>query len=186
MDARPANRTMTEPERESQAAPAPRTATIPTLVAALSSSDELEREAARAALVAIGAEASDWLLEVARGGDTTARAEAIHGLGATGFPAAAPALLATLLDEDSNCRWQAAEALGSLEREGLQAVLRRLVEEAVDPLFLRGAHHALHALIARGFAETVRPVLDAWRGPVPEYAIPQAAHAALDALRAGA
>ncbi len=163
-----------------------RSPALTTLVAALSSASPVHREEARATLVAVGSEASDWLLTIARDGDATARAEALRALGSAGFEAAAPALLAALVDEDSNCRWQASEALGNLGKTGLRTVLRRLVEDAVDPLFLRGAHHALHAASARGFAQTVRPVLDAWRGPVPEYAIPQAAHAALDVLRAGA
>lgn len=103
------------------------------------------------------------------------RAEALRLLGHRGDPAALPAFLEALEDDDPACRWHAAEGLASLGRPALERVLVELVNYPASELLLRGLHHALRALGQRGYSEVVEPVLAAFASPTPRTDVPAAA-----------
>ena len=156
---------------------------IPALVAALTHDDPVERHRAREALVAIGKPAVNFLLKLLSDLRSHVRWEAAKALGPIGDPAAAPALVNALEDDDTDVRWLAAAGLIALGCSGLQPLLAALIDRP-DSLWLRdGAHHVFHDLIGKlpfGLARRMLAVLDQ---PDAELAIPEAAYEALHALR---
>jgi HEAT repeat protein len=126
------------------------------------------------------------LIEALAGGDTQTRWEAAKALGYLADPDGAPALVRALRDEEFGVRWLAAEGLILLGRDGLEPLLRALMERP-DSVWLRqGAHHVLRVLSRRGFREVLQPVLAALDGLEPWLQVPLAAEDARDALaRAG-
>jgi hypothetical protein len=112
-----------------------------------------------------------------------ARREALEVLVGLADPATADLYVELLEDEDSGCRWLAAEGLAALGEEGLRKVLELLVAFPKTARLERSAHHALGGLRRVGFDREVTPVLRAFRGANRAVQVPTAAFRALDALR---
>lgn len=152
------------------------------LIASLAADDAGKRKSARTALEAVGKPAVPFLLQELGDMEETVRAEAIRALGTIGDPTAIPPLMAELEDEDSGCRWLAAETLARLGEEALEALLRVLAGDAIrSTQQRRGIHHALHEM-KYDHPELLVPVLDAFKSEIPEIEIRAAAIAALRAL----
>ena len=141
----------------------------------LSSPDPKERESARAALVEVGSPATSYLIQALDTPDGTARQEAFRALRDIADPDAAGAFVQGLDDDDSACRWLAAEGLAALGRVGLTRTLDLLEKYPPNEHILRGAHHVLSSLEKTGFAENVRPVLQAFTSKEPQIDLPTAA-----------
>jgi HEAT repeat protein len=158
-------------------------AAAPALVGALASPDGVLRQNARAALVALGAAAVPRLVEALACSSDQVRWEAAKALAEISSPAAAAALVRALEDDNGGVRWVAAEGLIALGREGLEPLLRALIERSHSPWLRQGAHHVLRMLARRGYEQVVAPVLAALEGAGPALEAPIAAVQALDALR---
>ncbi len=150
------------------------------LIESLASDDAVVRQQARDQLVASGGQQVTRALV----GELVhplrqVRWEAAKALTAIADPVAAPGLMNALEDEDEDVRWVAGEGLIALGGVGLQTVLNGLTKRAMSVDFCRGAHHVLHDLRERGYAETVAPVVKALDSSEPQVTAPPAALSAL-------
>jgi HEAT repeat protein len=154
------------------------------LISALASSEAVTRLEARSALVALGTpEATRALVMELNDPRRRVRWEAAKALTAIADPVAAAALVHALDDDDEDVRWVAAEGVAALGRAGLLTLLNSLTKRAGSTDFCRSAHHVLHDLSPRGFANVVAPVLAALDRSDPAVAAPPAAFAALASLK---
>ncbi len=159
------------------------TDSIVTNIRKLGAEDAQERTRAREALESIGRPATWHLIQAAVPRGKRTRREALKGLVNLADPAATDLFVELLEDEDSDCRWLAAEGLAALGEAGLQRALEILIAFPRTDHLLRSLHHVLSSLKKAGYEEVAAPVLRAFRGEVPETRLPTAAHAALNALR---
>jgi HEAT repeat protein len=159
-------------------------ADIEVLVAALANHEPVERQQARQALVAVGSLAVAALIDLLEHPTAHVRWEAAKALGAIRDPAAAPALVARLMDKDEDVRWVAAEALIALRRKGIKPLLEALADKPDSTWLQQGAHHVFNTLLKKRALELLFPVLTALKQEEPELAIPQAVSEVLQALEA--
>ncbi len=151
------------------------------LLVQLSSKDATERRDARAALVKTGAPAVPSLLNALDAPQQHVRWEAAKSLAEIADPAAVERLVAALGDKDSDVRWVVGEALIALGRETIKPLLVTLTKGDLPDGVDEGAHHVLHELAKRpDLASLLAPVLEAFKGPEPEIAVPLAAEKALN------
>jgi len=157
------------------------------LVYELASSDPVEREAARQALVRKGTQdVTVALVEELLDPRPHVRWEAAKALGGLHDPVSAPALLEALDDNDGDVRWVAAEGLISLGRVGLLSALHGLTKHARSTAFRKSAHHVLHELQKQGESPgVISPVLAAIEQAESAVSAPPAAYHALMALKVG-
>jgi HEAT repeat protein len=158
---------------------------IESLIAALSSSDGLTRQNARARLIEHGHQAVGDLIRTLKHPQEQVRWEAAKALVTIADPAATAALADALSDQDGDVRWLAAEGLIALGRDSVWPVLERLTHRAESEKFREAAHHVLHAHFDGDMDELLGPVLSALDGPSPETAVPVAAYGALRKARQG-
>jgi len=144
----------------------------------LDSLDPDERTRSRETLEDIGRPATWHLVQALRPTGERARAGALKVLGRLADPDAADALVERLEDEDSGCRWLAAEGLVALGAVGLARALDILAVYPRTDWLLRGAHHVLRGLEQTELAELVAPVLRSFQSTTPGVDIPAAALAA--------
>ncbi len=138
--------------------------------------DVAERQDARAVLVQIGSPAVPLLLIALDTPQQQVLWEAAKSLAEIVDPAAAERLVAVLADEYSDMRWIVAEALIALGRDGLKPLLTVLTQPDLPVGVYEAAYHVLDELAEQGdLAALLAPVLEAFRGPHPERAIPRAA-----------
>jgi HEAT repeat protein len=157
---------------------------VSVLVTALGSESITIRRQARERLVAMGTAALDPLLKALCEPNDLMRWEAVKALSSMHEPAAAPALVTALGDERSGTRWVAAEGLIALGRDGLEPLLRALTKPSNAFWLGEGARHVLHELAKRPSCRAVvLPVVEALSDFEPGVALPQAARAALIALK---
>jgi HEAT repeat protein len=157
--------------------------TTASLADALTSTDGVERQAAREQLEKMGRPAVPFLVRALRSPSEHARWEAAKALGTIADASAAEALVHTLEDEKSAVRWLAATALINLGRDALVPLLRGL-EGSSDSIWFRdGAHHVLRSLVRDGVAEEAIPVLEALENLEPAVEAPVAAYHVLEDLR---
>jgi HEAT repeat protein len=159
--------------------PAPDPAVIERLVDDLCGGDKGACEAARVALIGVGAPAVVALTALLHDTDEHKRWEAARVLSKIGNPAAAHELVRSLLDNNSGIRWLAAQGLIAAGRPGLPALLEALIQHSESVWLREGAHHILRALVSRAPADPIAPVLAALEGVEPDLTVPIAAHKAL-------
>jgi HEAT repeat protein len=152
------------------------------LVAKLSGKDGLQRERARKSLVDIGSPAVPPLIESLGTRNKQVRWEAAKALAAIADPAAAGALVKALEDKEFDVRWIAAEGLINIGREGIEPLLRTLIERSDSPWLRQGAHHVLHDLAVGDLEEMLKPIVDALQDVESAMETPIAAKAILDRL----
>lgn len=153
------------------------------LVMKLGSRSGMERQHARETLVRLGEPAMGPLIAALSADRTVVRWEAAKAFTELPAPAAAAALVKTLMDEDGDVRWLAAEALCGLREKGLPPLFEALMVRT-DSIELReGAHHVFHALNRDDLADIVGPVLATLERYEPELAVPFSAEEALAKLK---
>lgn len=156
---------------------------IATLIDALTSTNGVERNAAREKLVANGRLVVPPLLAALKSPSDSARWEAAKALVEIGDPSAAPALVIALEDGKAAVRWLAATALINLGHDALVPLLEGL-EGSSDSIWFRdGAHHVLRSLIRDGEAGEAIPVLEALENLEPAVEAPIAAYHVLEEMR---
>ncbi len=159
---------------------------IPELVSDLTSRDWVARHKARTLLAFLGDVAVEPVAQLLDNPREQARWEAAKTLSDMCSPAAAPALVKALTDEDSfGVRWVAAQGLIKLGTEGLEPLLLDLMEHPRSVYLRVGAHHVLYELRRHGCADLVDPVLAALGSFSPRVELPFVAREALIALRRG-
>jgi hypothetical protein len=173
---------MTEQNRYPSAT-VPGDETITSLVDTLTSTDGVERHAAREELEEIGSPAVPALVGALKSPSEHVRWEAAKALGDIADASAAPALVRTLEDEKAAVRWLAATALINLGRDALAPLLKGLEGHSDSIWFRDGAHHVLRSLIRDGVADEAIPVLEALENLEPCVEAPIAAYHVREALR---
>jgi HEAT repeat protein len=156
---------------------------IEPLLAQLASRDGIQRRKARERLVDIGKPAIPHLMSVLQSPLERSRWEAAKALGEMREPAAAPALVQALEDEESAIRWLAATGLIRMGRACLGPLLEALEGRSNSVWVREGAHRVLHFLIRDGVADEAIPVLEALEDIEPAVEVPIAAYHALKKLR---
>ena len=141
----------------------------------LASEDIKAREAARNRLAEAGPESTWHLIQALHPTPIKARREVLKLLAKRADADATDVFMELLEDEDSATRHLAAEGLAALEEVGLDRILATLEEFPKNEHLQRGTLHVLHELRHGRLIEVVRPVLDAFSGPVPEIDVPLAA-----------
>jgi hypothetical protein len=149
----------------------------------LDGEDSRERARVRAELEQLGPRATWHLVQAVHPTGQRARHEALKALVHLADPAAMELFVETLGDEDSECRWLAAEGLAALGEPGLRRTLELVIELPGTDRLLRSVHHALSAFQRTSFEPLVTPVLHAFQGVARGAELPSTAHAALTALR---
>jgi HEAT repeat protein len=153
------------------------------LLTGLASSDAVERQSARNALVAVGSSAVPGLLAGLDDKRQHVRWEAAKTLVEIADPVASETLVRALGDEDSDVRWVAAEALVALKRDAVKPLLNSLTKSQDAEGFYKSAHHVLHDLSQRSnLGPLLAPVLKALDQSEPKIAVPVAAQKALESL----
>jgi len=132
------------------------------------------RLSARELLERAGPDATWHLLQVLDPPSERTRREAIKILAHRADPVALDAFVEALEDEDSACRWHAAEGLVGLGQRGLDQELELLESYPKNDLLLRATHHVLQGLAATGYASIVSPILHAFQSTTPQIDVPAA------------
>jgi hypothetical protein len=102
-------------------------------------------------------------------------------LGGIKDPTAIPALIRLFGDDNSEVRWEAAEALAAYRERGIRAALEAAARTHGDLRYCRVVAHVLERAPAR-FRHIVKPVLEASRTPEFALTFPIAADRALREL----
>lgn len=157
------------------------------LVEVLASESGVDRVRARQQLVREGREAVPALVRALRSEPVIVRWEAAKALAEIDDPRAIGALV-DALDDRSDIRWIAAEALAARGSAGVIAVLHGLATRPDTVEFRDGAHHVIleaverHELGGPEIDSALGPVLDALEHNAAEYTAPVAADRALGEL----
>ncbi len=153
------------------------------LIRDLGSQDAGDRKHARQLLIQEGKKALPDLIDVLLHGSLAARLESAKALSVIKNPAAAPAFIKALEDDDFGVRWNAMDGLINLEKEGLEPLLQALRDDAGSVRLREGAHRILRVLNERDLLDDpfVR-VLEALDSIQPDVDVPWAAEAALKTL----
>ncbi len=153
------------------------------LIRDLGSQDRDARKRARHLIIQEGKLALPALIEELSKGGLESRLEAAKILGAIKNPAAAPALIHALEDDDFGVRWSAMEGLIGLEKAGLEPLLLALKEDFDSVRLREGAHRILRVLDEQDLLDKpVVKVLESLESIQPEVEVPWAAEAALKSL----
>jgi hypothetical protein len=166
------------PKKKEEAKPK----SIETLIDNLGSHDDDIRLKARRSLVAMGKTAVAPLARALGNKKYLMRWEAAKALSEIGNPAAAPALVKALEDEESDVRWIAAEGLIKLNIDGVIPLLQALKERGDSTLLQEGTHHVFHDLSKGALKKFLAPVLAALESIDPGEEVPLAAFRALEML----
>lgn len=116
------------------------------LVVKLGSDDGIEREKARKALVKIGRDSIDILMELLSHPKHIYRWEAVKSLEEIADPISIPLLIQALEDDKSDVRWIAAKGLIKLGSKSIEPLLKILEEKSDCVFILEGAHHVFFDL----------------------------------------
>lgn len=116
------------------------------LIVKLGSDDGIEREKARKALVKIGRDSIDLLMELLSHPKHIYRWEAVKTLEEIADPVSIPLLIQALEDDKSDVRWIAAKGLIKLGEHSIKPLLKILEEKSDCVFVLEGAHHVFFDL----------------------------------------
>lgn len=152
-------------------------ADIPALLQQLGSPHGLERQAARVALVEVGAPAVPGLIEALGSSNEKVRWEAAKALTEIPDARATDALVKALEDRVYGIRWLAANALIGIGPSVLEPLLRALIDRPDSPWLRDGAKHVFHSLSAHDehFKTQTAPVVEALQSIEPAMSVPWAA-----------
>jgi HEAT repeat protein len=154
-------------------------------IVTLASHDVLARDRARQQLVEIGPPALEALLGALTSTSESVRWEAARAIGQIRHPAAVEALIKSLEDPTFAVRWLAAQGLIEIGLPSAGPLLRALLAEDWDNIWLRqGAHHVLRSMLSGSVGTVLAPVVAALEGPEPAVTVPIAAYRALGELPA--
>ncbi len=154
------------------------------LINQLNSSDGFRRMQVREALTCIGKPAILELVKTLSNANIQLRWEIIKVLEGISDPTTIPILVEQLKYDHAGVRWDAANTLIGMGREGIPALFEALMQD-FDSLWLRqSAHYILHVLRDDGkLYDSKEKVYEALKGVEPSVAVPWAAERALKALR---
>ena len=116
------------------------------LLIRLGSTNGMEREKAREALVEIGRDSIDFLMELLSHPKHIYRWEAIKTLEEIADPISIPLLIQALEDDKGDVRWIAAKGLIKLGALSIKPLLKILEEKSDSVFILAGAHHVFFDL----------------------------------------
>lgn len=119
---------------------------ISDLIIKLGSDNGFEREKARKALVKMGRDAIDFLMEILSHSEHIYRWEAVKTLEEIGDPVSIPLFIQALEDEKSDVRWLAAKGLIKLGSHSIKPLLKILEQRSDSVFILEGAHHVFYDL----------------------------------------
>ena len=154
-------------------------------ISLLNSRDPDQRNRAREFLLHAGKPAITALISSTAQPNAELRREVVSILGDMQDLSAIPTLINLLVDEAFEVRWRAAESLIEMKRDALIPLFQALLQK--DRLnsvwFLEGVHHILRKLDEKDYlGPASQKVLEAFKDPVKEIAVPEAAEKALEAF----
>jgi hypothetical protein len=157
---------------------------IELLLLQLQHSDGVIRQHSREVLGKLGKQVVPSLIELLSHRNEHVRWEACKTLERIKDPSSGCALAVSLLDDDSDVRWVAAEALIALEHNAIEPLMQ-IIEVHFDSILLRqSAHHVLAALKRENLLdEKVELVYEALSSIMFPMRLAVAANNALDHLR---
>jgi HEAT repeat protein len=117
------------------------------LIITLGGDNGLEREKARKALVKIGRESIDFLIELLSHPKHIYRWEAVKTLEEIADPLSIPLFIQALEDDKSDVRWIAAKGLIKLGALSIKPLLKILEQKSDSVFVLEGAHHVFFDLM---------------------------------------
>lgn len=116
------------------------------LIVQLGGNNGIEREKARKALVKIGRDSLDFLMELLSHPKHIYRWEAVKTLEEIGDPVSIPLFIQALEDDKGDVRWIAAKGLIKLGKASIVPLLKVLEEKSDSVFVLGGAHHVFFDL----------------------------------------
>ncbi|MCW8809535.1 MAG: HEAT repeat domain-containing protein [Ignavibacteriaceae bacterium] len=119
---------------------------IQVLIKTLGSDNGFEREKARKALVEIGKDSIDYLMELLSHHKHIYRWEAVKTLEEISDPLSIPLFIQAMEDEKSDVRWLAAKGLIKLGKLSIKPLLKTLEKKSDSVFVLEGAHHVFYDL----------------------------------------
>jgi len=156
---------------------------IGSLVGLLSSKDGVQRCKARAALVDIGRQAVNSLVNALKDRNQTVRWESAKALGQIRDPKSIDALVTALQDRLFDVRWLAAEALIGIGDKAVKPILQAIVDNPESEEVREGAHHVLHDLPTSSYRDALKPVIASMEDITFTLDVPIEAKKAIKAIR---
>jgi len=165
----------------------PETTTLVTdltsLITDLGSPDRKKRKEARQRILQEGKATIPALSGATTGRNREVREEAVKVLSILKHPAAAPALIHALEDDNFSVRWSAMEGMIALGQSGLKALLETLRNNFASVRLRDGARRILRVMNEQdGLDQPLTKVLEALESIEPEVKVPWAAEAARKSL----
>ena len=154
-------------------------AKIEELVKELSSSEDVQRMSARAALVDLGSAAVPAVSGLAYAADDHTRWECAKTLASIADPSSVDTLIQLLEDADEGTRWDAALGLIAIGKPSVTPLLRAIVHRSKEYTIVGGARHVMHELSKTDWGGFLRPVYEDLNSSVARESAPCAAHNAL-------
>ena len=161
---------------------------ISDLVNKLNNNNGFVREKARLTLIDIGGEAVPSLIEALSSSQEQVRWESAKALVKIANPRSIVSLIKALQDEVFDIRWLAAEALIAIGLESIKPLLAALVDEPKELFLRQGAHHVIKDIIHQNprdseLNEILKSVESALDSTVPSITVSGAAKTALEKLK---
>jgi HEAT repeat protein len=161
---------------------------ISDLVNKLDDNDGFVREQARLALIDIGEGAVPSLIKALSSSQEQVRWEATKALVKIANPWSIASLIKALQDEVFDIRWLAAEALIAIGVESIKPLLAALVDEPKELFLRQGAQHVIKDIIHQNpkehkLNEILKSVESALDSTVPSITVSGAAKTALEKLK---
>jgi HEAT repeat protein len=161
---------------------------ISDLMNKLDDNDGFVREQARLALIDIGEGAVPSLIKALSSSQEQVRWEAAKTLVKIANPRSVASLIKALQDEVFDIRWLAAEALIAIGIESVKPLLAALVDEPKELFLRQGAHHVIKDIIHQNpkeleLNEILKSVETALDSAVPSITVSGAAKTALEKLK---
>jgi HEAT repeat protein len=156
---------------------------LSSLIPELGSPDRVKRKEIRQRILQEGKAAIPALSQATTSRNREVREEAAKALGVLKNPAAAPALINALEDDNFGVRWSAMEGMIALGQSSLKALLDALRNNFDSVRLREGARRILRVLNEQdGLDQPLTKVLEALESIEPEVKVPWAAEAAWKSL----
>ncbi len=152
------------------------------MVADLTCDDVVKCQKARRALVSMGEDAVEPLVQALHDKRRFVRWEAAKALSQIASPSSTQVLVATLEDEDFDLRWLAAEGLVRIGQSSVVPLLHALLTRPESVRLREGAHHVLFDMEIGPLSDVLKPVVSALGDPEPKVTLPIAVRSALEKL----
>lgn len=127
------------------------------------------------ALIELGHDAQEDLLEALHHPDSHVRWHAARILGQCADASGAHILVEGLYDERPEVRWATANVLAGLDAAAVPHILRAIIAHPLNESYRQAVYHSLHGMASHRTQDRLQPLLAALRGPAPSVQAPTVA-----------